>query len=51
MRLCTAWMMSRDIIHAVHKRKLIVPITGHGGLIIWMQRHFPWVMRQALKRA
>ncbi len=51
------WMMvpadkaARDIIQAVHKRKLIVPITGHGGLIIWMQRHLPWVMRQALKSA
>jgi NAD(P)-dependent dehydrogenase (short-subunit alcohol dehydrogenase family) len=41
---------ARDIVKAVHKRRLIVPITGHGAVIIWMKRHFPAVMRAAIAR-
>ncbi|MCO4773403.1 MAG: SDR family oxidoreductase [Deltaproteobacteria bacterium] len=48
--MVAADVAARDILSAMHKRKLIVPITGHGGVIVWMQRHWPWAIRQALKR-
>lgn len=35
---------ARAIVHAVYKRKAEEVITAHGKIIVWIQRHFPWVI-------
>jgi len=41
---------AREILTAIHRRKLITPITGHGHVLVWMKRHMPWLMRALIKR-
>ena len=50
------WLMmsaeraARQISRAIYRRKREVVITGHGKLIVWLARHFPWLTYQLLKR-
>ena len=41
---------ARQITTAIAKRKREVVITGHGKVIVWLARHLPWLVFQALKR-
>lgn len=51
-----AWLMmpapkaAKQISRAIFKRRREVVITGHGKVIVWLARHFPGLIYQALKR-
>lgn len=41
---------AREIASAIHRRKLIAPITGHGHVLVWLTRHVPWLVRFLLAK-
>lgn len=51
------WLMvpreraAREILNALYKRKQESNITGHGKFAVWVNRHFPWAIRAAMRRA
>jgi short-subunit dehydrogenase len=36
---------AREILNAIVARKREAVITGHGKVIVFVQRHFPWILR------
>ena len=52
-----SWLMmpalkaAKQISRATYTRKREVIITGHGKMIVWLARHWPWLTFQLLKRA
>ena len=42
---------ARDILRALGKGKFNAVITGHGKLVFWIQRHFPWLLSIILRRS
>jgi short-subunit dehydrogenase len=52
-----SWLMmpalkaAQQISRATYKRKREVVITGHGKVLVWLARHWPWLTFQLLKRA
>jgi short-subunit dehydrogenase len=51
-----AWLVmpaevaARKIVSAVYRRRREAIITGHGKLLVWLQRFAPWVLRLAAHR-
>lgn len=51
-----SWLMmpalkaAQQISQATYKRKREVIITGHGKVIVWLARHWPWLTFQLQKR-
>ena len=41
---------ARDIVRAVHKRRFETNVTLHGKFGIFMNRHFPWMLRTAQRQ-
>ena len=41
---------ARAIVAAVYRHKREQVITGHGKLLVWLYRHFPWTLYGALDR-
>ena len=41
---------ARDIVRAIHKRRFEVNVTLHGKFGIFMNRHFPWMLRTAQRQ-
>ncbi|MCB9637506.1 MAG: SDR family oxidoreductase [Myxococcales bacterium] len=41
---------ARQIAKAIHKRKREAVITGHGKIIVFLQRHFPWLVSSIVSR-
>ena len=52
-----AWLVvsadkaARDIVRALHKRRFNAVITGHGKALVWINRHFPWIVAFMLRRS
>lgn len=52
-----AWLVmpadkaARRIARAVARRRHEVVVTGHGKLAVWLERHAPWFVRFAIRRA
>jgi len=52
-----AWLVvptekaARDIVRALHKRRFNAVITGHGKALVWIKRHFPWIVGFLLRRS
>jgi short-subunit dehydrogenase len=44
------WLMmeapvaARQIVRAIERKKQEAIITGHGKILVWIQRHFPWML-------
>jgi len=41
---------AKEIVSAVRRKKIIAGITGHGRVLIWVKRHFPWLSRLIMAR-
>lgn len=41
---------AREIVNALYKRKFEVNVTGHGKIGVWINRHFPWLVRAVLRQ-
>ena len=41
---------ARDIVRAIHKRRFEANVTLHGKFGIFMNRHFPWMVRTAQRQ-
>lgn len=41
---------ARDIVRAIHKRRFEANVTLHGKFGIFMNRHFPWMLRMAQRQ-
>jgi short-subunit dehydrogenase len=46
-----AWLVmpvekaARQMVNALYRRKPVLIVTGHGKLVVWLQRHFPRLTR------
>lgn len=49
LRVPTA-VAAREIAAAVYRRRRERVITGHGKVLVWIYRHFPWMLNAALDR-
>ncbi len=41
---------SKQMIKAIYKRKKEITITNHGKILVWLQRHFPGLMRYFISK-
>jgi hypothetical protein len=41
---------AKKIVSAAYRRRREVVITGHGKLVVWLQRFAPWALRLAARR-
>jgi hypothetical protein len=50
-----AWLLvpaataARQIVRAVARRRREVVITGHGKLVVFVQRHAPWLVARVVR--
>jgi NAD(P)-dependent dehydrogenase (short-subunit alcohol dehydrogenase family) len=42
---------AREIVDALHRRKMDATITGHGRIGVFVYRHFPWLVRIGIRQA
>jgi short-subunit dehydrogenase len=52
-----AWLImptdaaARRIAKAIARRRREVVVTGHGKLMVWLERHVPWLVAFLIRRA
>jgi short-subunit dehydrogenase len=42
--MMNASVAAEQIVRAIERKKPEVIITGHGKILVWIQRHFPWML-------